>query len=141
MFFFGKRRTSPPAYTEQLRIGLQTLANTAFPKRCAGCGRIFASVEQYLHESFRPGQATAEHGDDDLIVVDLHRRCVCGAPLHDCFSDRRDVSEAGLERREAFGRLIETLTTHGIEAEHARSELLTVLAGRSSALLRVVPNA
>ena len=142
MFFFGKRRraqATPPA-TDKLVDGLQALARSAFPKRCGACGRIYTTLEQYLRECVRRAPRAGETDDSSLTRVDLYRRCVCGATLSDCFSDRRDYSESGVERRELFGELIDSLSAEGVAPEVARAELLVVLAGQPSAVLQLAPS-
>lgn len=124
--------------TSVLFKGLKALSEASFPKRCASCGQEYASVEDYVEKTDDVfGQSGLKKGydDDDKPIVELFRNCVCGSTLMDCFSDRRDVSEAGLKRRKMFGELIRILTTKGVAADTARTELMKVLRGESSSLL------
>ena len=69
--------------------GLQALADSAFPKRCNNCGRTFDSVRDFIAEtvSVRNGisGAKASRGDDEEVIVELYRNCVCGSTLMDFF--------------------------------------------------------
>jgi hypothetical protein len=126
-----------------LYAGLQELAAGAFPKRCALCGRTYSSVEDYVTQTGRVGSGRSglkqTFDDDGHVIVELFRNCVCGSTLMDCFTDRRDTSAAGLKRRARFGELVESLVARGLGREHARSELLKVLRGEKSTVLRPVP--
>lgn len=117
---------------------LQALANTAFPKRCNTCGRVFNSPEEFVREteSIRGVSGLKSACDDDgRPVVELFRNCPCGSTLMDAFRDRRDSSEAGLRRRTKFGEIIERLVTRGVAREVARVELLKLMRGEGSELL------
>ena len=116
--------------TTELFKNLKALSDASFPKRCAMCSREYASVEEYVEKTKNvSGQSGLKKGydDDDKPIVELFRNCVCGSTLMDCFSDRRDVSEAGLKRRKLFGKLISMLTEKGVEAGVARQELLKIM--------------
>lgn len=124
--------------TSELFKGLKALSDASFPKHCALCGQEYTSVEDYVEKTedvFGKSGLKKGYDDDDKPIVELFRNCVCGSTLMDCFSDRRDVSEAGLKRREMFGKLIEMLTSKGVAAETARVELMKVLKGEPSALI------
>jgi len=73
--------------------------------------------------------------DDGSRIVEAFRNCPCGSTLMDFFTDRRDMSEKGLRRRERFGELLDYLVENGMERAAARAELLKVLKGGSSAVL------
>lgn len=124
--------------SSELFKGLKALSDASFPKRCASCGQEYASVEDYVEKTedvFGKSGLKKGYDDDDKPIVELFRNCVCGSTLMDCFSDRRDVSEPGLKRRKMFGKLIDMLTSKGVEADTARVELMKVLKGEPSALL------
>ncbi len=124
--------------TSELFNNLKALSDASFPKRCAMCGREYASVEEYVEKTQDvSGQSGLKKGydDDDKPIVELFRNCVCGSTLMDCFNDRRDVSEGGLKRRKLFGKLITMLSEKGIEAGKARQELLKVMRGEPSEVL------
>lgn len=120
---------------------LQALANTAFPKRCNTCGRVFNNPEEFVREteSIRGVSGLKSASDDDgRPVVELFRNCPCGSTLMDAFRDRRDASETGLWRRAKFGDLMDRLVARGVPREVARAELLKVLRGEGSELLTKV---
>ncbi len=128
---------------DSLYSGLQELAANAFPKRCAICGRTYASVDDYIGQTGRVGSGRSglkqTLDDDGEVIVELFRNCVCGSTLMDCFNNRRDRSAAGLKQRERFGQLIESLVERGLEYNKARTELLKVMRGEHSTILRPVP--
>ena len=90
---------------------LRALAESAFPKRCANCGRTYATAEDFLaqtqHISPNRSGLKSSTDDDGAIIVEAFRNCVCGSTLMDFFSDRRDASAAGLARRQRFGELLD----------------------------------
>ena len=120
--------------------GLQALASASFPKRCATCGREYPDVASYVQatEGLPNGRRGFKQsvGDEGEIILELFRNCPCGSTLMDCFSDRRDASTSGLLRRERFGDLVATLVQRGLSAELARTELLRVMRGESSPIIR-----
>lgn len=124
----------------ELYAGLQEVAADSFPKRCTMCGRKYRDVDDYIAQTKRVGSGRSglkqSLDDDGRVIVELFRNCVCGSTLMDCFSDRRNTSEAGLRRRVRFGELIESLVAKGLERERARGELLKVMRGEPSAILK-----
>jgi hypothetical protein len=123
----------------ELFAGLKTLAESAFPKHCKSCGRTFETVEQFLHETQKiQGNRSGlkqSVDDNDIPIVELYRNCPCGSTLMDFFSDRRDLSPAGLQRRERFGKVLDQLIARGIERTVAHAELLKMLRGEKSELI------
>ncbi|MBI1891941.1 MAG: oxidoreductase [Burkholderiales bacterium] len=124
---------------EALFAGLKALAESAFPKHCKNCGRIFESAEQFLRETRKIDQKRSglkqSWDDNDVPIVEVYRNCPCGSTLMDFFSDRRDLSQNGLARREKFGKLMGQLIAHGWQHDTARAELLKVLRGEKSELI------
>lgn len=120
-------------------IGLQALAESAFPKRCRNCGVVYDDAAEFIAatQPLAPDKSGLKRGTDDdgRALVELFRNCVCGSTLMDCFNDRRDSSEDGARRRQHFNDLIGYLADQGIEQGLARQELLKVMRGESSALL------
>lgn len=119
--------------------GLRALSESAFPKYCSFCGKRFDSVEAFIRETeLASGVSGLKEGldDDDGTIVELFRNCPCGSTLMDFFSDRRDTSEIGTKRREHFGTLMAMLISRGVHESVARSELLKILKGQSSLLLK-----
>lgn len=123
-----------------LFAGLKELAHGAFPKRCANCGRLYESAVDYLQatQPIKPEISGLKQSQDDdgSVIVEVFRNCACGSTLMDIFNNRRDVSEAGLYRRRRFGELLDYLVKEGLEAGLARGELLKVLRGEGSPVLR-----
>lgn len=120
--------------------GLRELAESAFPKRCRNCGRTYRDAAEFVAAT-APLAADKSglkqsRDDDGRAIVELFRNCVCGSTLMDCFNDRRDFSEAGLRRRQRFGDLLVHLEGQGLDPAIARSELLKVLRGQGSEILR-----
>ena len=129
-------RTMPESRSDQeLFDGLQALSDSAFPKECASCGRVYHSPRDFVTQSESiGGRSGLKHGydEDDQPVVELFRNCVCGSTLMDFFSDRRDRSATGLKRREVFGKMLDHLQSRGMDNETARQELLRLMRGESS---------
>ena len=126
-------------FHNKLLKGLRALAETAFPKKCRNCGRIFKTAEQFLSETqdisaSRSGLKEAEY-DDGTKIVEAFRNCPCGSTLMDFFSDRRDLSEAGIQRRKRFEELLGFLDDKGIDRNTARMELLKIMRGEKSEIL------
>ena len=123
----------------ELYAGLQSLSSSAFPKRCRRCSREFRTVQEFLLQTEDLNNSTglkATADDQDRTLVELFRNCPCGSTLMEVFSDRRDMSATGIQRRENFGRLMAMLVADGMAPPAARSELLKVLHGGDSAILR-----
>lgn len=120
--------------------GLRELAESAFPKRCRNCGRTYQNAAEFVAatEPLAADKSGLKQSldDDGRAIVELFRNCVCGSTLMDCFNDRRDFSEAGLRRRQRFGELLAHLESQGLDPAIARSELLKVLRGQGSEILR-----
>ncbi|MDE2430377.1 MAG: hypothetical protein KGM99_16760 [Burkholderiales bacterium] len=119
--------------------GLKSLSKRDFPKRCANCGRIYETEDDYIRETHplhreRSGlKAGVDHNDAPLL--ELYRNCDCGSTLLALFADRRDASDTGDQRRQLFNELLEYLAKHGIERGPAHRELLRVIRGERSAVL------
>jgi hypothetical protein len=123
----------------ELYAGLQAFSSSSFPKRCHCCGRSFQTPEDFLKqtEDLRNSTGLKESwASDEQTVVELFRNCPCGSTLMELFGDRRDMSETGIRRREKFRELLDLLTAEGMDQELARTELLKVLRGETSVLLR-----
>ncbi len=124
----------------ELFAGLTELSKMAFPKRCANCGQLYQNVEEYVqltHDvSGQTGLKASLDDDQETVILELFRNCVCGSTLLDFFNNRRDVSEGGVKRREAFEKLHEWLVSHGETSAYARAEILKILKGEDSVLLQ-----
>lgn len=125
---------------EKLYKGLRALSELSFPKLCATCGKRYETVDEFVFqtEAIRKSSGLKEEEEEDgQIIVELFRNCICGSTLMDEFNNRRDFSSTGIGRREKFGEILERLTGSGISHETARNELLKVMRGDGSELLRV----
>ena len=123
---------------QDLFAGLKALSDASFPKHCANCGATYDTVEDYVGRTDDvSGVSGLKKGidDDDRTIVELFRNCPCGSTLMDCFSDRRDISAAGLKRRRLFGQLKDLLTAKGLDDAVARAELLKLIRGEKSDVL------
>lgn len=123
----------------ELFAGLKTLAESAFPKHCKNCGRTFETAELFLRETQKiQGNRSGlkqSVDDNDVAIVEVYRNCPCGSTLMDFFSDRRDLSLAGRERRDKFGKVLDQIIAYGVDPLTARVELLKILRGEKSELI------
>lgn len=114
--------------------GLQALAASAFPKHCTYCGRVFSDAAEFMRQTRSVRQDITglkqSFDDDSVAIVEAYRNCLCGSTLMDFFSDRRDISEAGVRRRELFDKLLPHLQDKGRTRAEARAHLLELLRGR-----------
>lgn len=118
--------------------GLQALSDSSFPKKCGNCGRIFQTTEQYLEETQALSSGSglkASYDDSDQSILEVYRNCICGSTLMDFFSDRRDLSEKGLKRREIFQKILNFMETKGVSMQEGREELLKFMRNGKSELL------
>lgn len=120
---------------ETLFAGLRELAASAFPKHCRNCGRQYRDSTEFLAAT-QPLRANSSglrqsHDDDDQVIVELFRNCVCGSTLLESFWNRRDLSEDGIKRRMKFRDMADKLGALGYPAEAARDELLKLMHGQA----------
>ncbi|WP_219134446.1 hypothetical protein [Janthinobacterium sp. UMAB-60] len=113
--------------------GLRALAEAAFPKHCACCGRVFATADEFIGQTRAMRQNVSglkqSFDDNNVAIVEVYRNCPCGSTLMDFFSDRRDTSEACQQRRLLFERLLPLLQEKGMERGAARAYLLQIVRG------------
>jgi hypothetical protein len=131
----------PSSFDQSLFEGLQSLSESSFPKFCRSCGRRFDTAQQFLSETDKLPKGSglkASWDDDDQSIVELYRNCVCGSTLMDFFSDRREIRERGLKRREKFAKLIILLEKRGMNVDKARNELKNLLRGQGSTALEAM---
>jgi len=124
---------------DELFQGLKELVETAFPKKCASCGKVFKSSEEYFLETKRINTSTAglkqvEEGDGSMII-EAFRNCSCGSTLMEFFHNRRDMSKEGIKRREKFEKVLNILQEKNLDKITARTELIKVLRGEKSEIL------
>ena len=128
---------------QELFDGLNALAESAFPKSCACCGRTYKTAKEFLHETEKIPTAEssmkAAVEDDGSTIVEVFRNCPCGSTLMDEFNDRRDMSDKGNKRRQHFNRMMGYLEQKGITKEVSREELLKILRGEKSTTLSTIP--
>ena len=112
---------------------LRELAESAFPKNCRNCGRVYGTAQDFINEThpLRPDKSGLKQGydEDETSIVELYRNCACGSTLMDFFSDRRDLSAAGERRRGHFEKLLPHLQQKGMDRNQARDYLLQILRG------------
>jgi len=129
----------PENSSDNLFDDLKSITASAFPKTCTMCNKVYNNEEDFIKETSKINNQTGlkqSYDDDDQTIVELYRNCSCGSTLMNFFGNRRDVSEAGEKRREKFGRLMEYLIAEGLEASVARNELLKVVHGQKSEILK-----
>lgn len=116
--------------------GLKALVEAAFPKHCNNCGRSFATAEEFLLQTktVRSDISGLKQSVDDenVVIVEAYRNCLCGSTLMDLFSDRRETSSAGQHRRDLFNKLLPHLQEKGLTRPAARAYLLQLLRGKTS---------
>lgn len=127
---------------QELFAGLQALSESAFPKQCRVCERVYRSPDDFFAHSRPLGDRhsglKSSFDDDDRPIVELFRNCDCGSTLMDFFEDRRDTSARGLKRREVFGKMLALLENRGLPPEQSRPELKGLMNGRPSSLLEAM---
>ena len=119
--------------------GLKSIVDSAFPKECSMCGKIYNNVQDFINETIKINNQTGlkqSYDDDDQPIVELYRNCSCGSTLMNFFGDRRNNNEAGEKQRAKFGELIDFLVNEGIEPTIARNELLKTIRGEKSDILK-----
>lgn len=135
------RTPSKPMDDRDLFDGLQALSDTAFPKTCGSCGRVYRSAEEFTADSLAPGDRSGLKqavDDDEQPVVELFRNCQCGSTLLDFFENRRDNSARGQKRRDVFGRVMTSLCERGLTPAEARQELRRLMNGQASVKLEAL---
>jgi len=127
--------------TDDIYQGLQSLAETAFPKRCRNCGRLYNDVDAFIKETklLRKNESGLKSttDEDGSMSVELFRNCPCGSTLMDVFNNRRDISENGINRRNNFDKLMTMIQKqYDVDEKTARQELLTIMNGETSAIIK-----
>lgn len=130
--------TEESSFLKDIYMGLQSIANESFPRTCPNCKTEYLTQEDFIEKTqMIRGQSGLMESidDDDNPIVELYRNCPCGSTMVEFFQERRDMSPAGLRRREQFGKLMDMLVEKGLDINTARQELLSVLKGKSSPIL------
>ncbi|MGQ5523967.1 hypothetical protein ACUHMQ_11990 [Chitinimonas sp. PSY-7] len=116
--------------------GLRALNQSCFPKRCANCGHVYESADDYcrLTQAIQSDKSGLKAVNDEIdgVFVELYRNCICGSTLMEFFGERRNQTEPSLKRREIFSELHNYLVQSGIPKAAARAELLRVMHGERS---------
>jgi hypothetical protein len=109
---------------------LTPLKDELFPKKCNGCGKVYADDIQFLtettpvqHVSSSIRAVAKEDGSSDLYL-EVFRNCNCGSTLMELFHSRRDMSEEGIARRLLFDRMLKEMQQAGESCLEAREKLL-----------------
>lgn len=105
---------------------LKARRSDAFPKRCAACGRVYASEQAYLQETAAMADQSGgirQVAEADEVFLEVFRNCVCGSTLLADFDCRRDLSPRGDRRRQLFDACLRAMTAGGIVTEEARTML------------------
>lgn len=124
--------------SNELFKGLKALSEASFPKRCASCGNVFHTAEEFfiMTAPLKNSSGLKETEDfDDKKIVELFRNCSCGSTLMDEFHNRRDDSEAGKRRREIFEKTLVILLKDGLPREDGRLEILRFMRGEKSQVI------
>ncbi|MFT6386820.1 MAG: hypothetical protein ACJAUP_000188 [Cellvibrionaceae bacterium] len=127
--------------TDHIYQGLQSLAETAFPKRCRNCGRLYHDVSAFIAET---KLLNAKHSglkpaikDDGSISVELFRNCPCGSTLMDVFNNRRDISQNGIKRRNDCDKMMDMMQKeYNVTKDAARAELLKIMSGEPGDIVK-----
>ena len=103
--------------------GLNPRLDSSFPKKCANCGRIFGSAEQYFTETIdisEQDRGLKSFTDDDTAtVVEVFRNCPCGSTLMEMFDDHRDSSQEEIARKTSEEELAKSMRVEDPFAESA----------------------
>ncbi len=131
-----------PLSENVLFAGLRELLDSAFPKRCPNCGRVYATAAEFMAATrplrFSTSGLKQSVDDDGNPVVELFRNCVCGSTLLESFWSRRDHSKEGALRRARFQEIADRLVEIGCTPEKARAELLKLMRGHPNDVLQLV---
>ena len=125
---------------DMLYQGLKALVESAFPKKCPTCGALYADAGEFVAKTAMVGQQRSglkqSRDDDDATIVELYRNCSCGSTLMECFGDRRDESDGGIERRQRFQQVLDEIVAADVEPALARREILKTMRGEDSPFLK-----
>ncbi len=118
---------------------LKFLVEDRFPKKCRICGKVYEKAGDFLSDTLplgNTGGLKETTGDDDEVIVELFRNCVCGTTFMEECKDRRDMSKAGKRKRDVFAKILALLKSDGCDEEVAIKELKRVMRGGDSEFLR-----
>ncbi len=124
--------------TQVLFKNLRALEDASFPKQCDACGNTFKNEKEYINNTSPYSEdsgLTEFKNSEGTTYLKLIRKCHCGKPILDHFTDRRDLSPQGELRRQAFDKVINNLINHGLKRHQARKELLNHINHKKSKIL------
>jgi hypothetical protein len=133
-----QRTIMEPPLDPSVYEGLLALLQNEFPKTCPRCRRTYPTLESFVDETLPVLTGTGLMGYDmggTAQNVAMMRNCQCGSTMATFCCDRRDITDGGLRRRAMFEQLLSQLQTSGVDALHARDQLLAFLRGERSPLL------
>lgn len=119
--------------------GLKEFDSFSYPKVCTKCGRSFKSFEEFLEETENVANHQSGLSEFDLgekVTVGLFRNCVCHTTLFSEFSNRRDESDNGKQKRREFKKLLKILEKEGLDKDTGTMELRKIVNGKGSDILR-----
>ncbi len=131
---------SKKSWIEEFYRDLNTLVDTAFPKTCPMCRKVYQNSYDFLTQTTPVKDAKLQdhsglfslEGAYNVAAIGVFRNCACGTTLMADFHDRRDGSQKGHERRERFSAMVQTLSGHGMNENQAKKELRHALRGQQS---------
>lgn len=113
------------------------LNENTFPRTCPRCQTLFSDEADFFARTSAIPHAGSDvrviRDDDDVlrsmhapvaVYLEVYRNCACGTTLMERFHSRRDMSENGLRRRQAFGEMLGMLEKTGCGRDEARHKLL-----------------
>ncbi|MEH6625643.1 MAG: oxidoreductase [Motiliproteus sp.] len=121
--------------------GLKVLSESSFPKRCGHCGTVYQSADEFISKTAEINGHSglkASRDDDESTLIELYRNCHCGSTLMEFFSERRDASGRGLQRRKKFSQLVLMLNKKGVATDDARHELKCWMRGEPCPKLKTL---
>ncbi len=138
--FYMKSDTPQNAWLESFYANLKTLVDSAFPKTCPKCGKVYKDSQAFLTETIpvrdvslseRSGLFTMA-GASSVAAIGVFRNCICGTTMMADFQDRRDLSSKGNERRAQFEKVVDLLCERGLAPDEARLALRKLMRGEES---------
>lgn len=131
----------PSSSSDNFFIGLKSIVESAFPKKCPMCEKIYNSEQDFINDTTDINNQTGlkqSYDDDEQPIVELYRNCSCGSTLMNFFGDRRGNDVTAEKRRIKFGELLDYLIDDGFEPTTARRELLKAIRGEKSEVLEKI---
>lgn len=122
----------------ELYYMLKTLSESSFPKKCASCGSVFNTPEEFFARTIQIGKSTGVKqalDDNGQTILEFFRNCPCGSTLMEEFQNRRNQSETGKIKRDEFDKILEILMNNGIPKDRGRLEILRYIRGESGTVI------